>query len=60
METTNTTTPVQEDKTVAIIAYITLIGFIVAIVMHGSNKTDRLYFILFRMNALNQKIFEHI
>jgi uncharacterized membrane protein len=39
METTNTNTPVQEDKTVAIIAYITLIGFIVAIVMHGSNKT---------------------
>ncbi|MBK7312042.1 MAG: DUF4870 domain-containing protein [Sphingobacteriaceae bacterium] len=41
METTNTTTPTpaQEDKTVAIIAYITLIGFIVAIVMHGSNKT---------------------
>ncbi|MBP9068553.1 MAG: DUF4870 domain-containing protein [Bacteroidia bacterium] len=39
METTNTTTPAQEDKTVAIIAYITLIGFIVAIVMHGSNKT---------------------
>jgi uncharacterized membrane protein len=41
METTNTTTPApaQEDKTVAIIAYITLIGFIIAIVMHGSNKT---------------------
>jgi len=39
METTNTATPAQEDKTVAIIAYITLIGFIVAIVMHGSNKT---------------------
>jgi uncharacterized membrane protein len=41
METTktNTPTPSQEDKTVAILAYITLIGFIIAIVMHGSNKT---------------------
>lgn len=28
-----------EDKTVAIIAYITLIGFIVAIVMHSNKKT---------------------
>ena len=28
-----------EDKTVAIISYITIIGFIIAIVMHGSNKT---------------------
>lgn len=41
METTNTNTPTpaQEDKTVAILAYITLIGFIIAIVMHGNNKT---------------------
>jgi uncharacterized membrane protein len=29
----------SEDRTVAILAYITLIGFIVAIVMHGSKKT---------------------
>lgn len=29
----------QEDKTAAILAYITLIGYIVAIVMHGNNKT---------------------
>ena len=28
-----------EDRTVAILSYITLIGFIVAIVMHGSKKT---------------------
>ena len=39
METTNTTPAQQEDKTVAIISYITLIGFIIAIIMHGSNKT---------------------
>ncbi len=29
----------QEDKTAAIAAYITLIGFIVAIVLHSNNKT---------------------
>ena len=29
----------SEDRTVAILAYITIIGFIVAIVMHGSKKT---------------------
>ncbi len=36
------TTPVTitEDKTVAILAYITLIGFIVAIVLHSSKKTS--------------------
>jgi uncharacterized membrane protein len=28
-----------EDKTVAILAYITLIGFIIAIVLHGQKKT---------------------
>ncbi len=28
-----------EDKTVAILSYLTLIGFIIAIVMHGSKKT---------------------
>lgn len=35
--------PVQptaaEDKTVAILAYLTLIGFVVAIVLHSSKKT---------------------
>jgi uncharacterized membrane protein len=31
--------PVTEDRTVAILSYITLIGFIIAIVMHGSKKT---------------------
>ena len=37
---TNTNQPAQqEDKTAAILAYITLIGYIVAIVMHGNNKT---------------------
>jgi uncharacterized membrane protein len=29
----------QEDKTVAILAYLTVIGFIVAIVIHGNKKT---------------------
>jgi uncharacterized membrane protein len=29
----------SEDKTVAILSYLTLIGFIVAIVMHSSKKT---------------------
>lgn len=31
--------PVGEDRTVAILSYITIIGFIIAIVMHGSSKT---------------------
>jgi uncharacterized membrane protein len=31
--------PVGEDRTVAILSYITIIGFIVAIVMHSSKKT---------------------
>ncbi len=29
----------SEDKTVAIVSYVTLIGFIAAIVMHKNNKT---------------------
>lgn len=39
--TTPPTTPATttEDKTVAILSYLTLIGFIVAIVMHSSKKT---------------------
>lgn len=36
---TATGTVVAEDKTVAIVSYLTLIGFIVAIVIHGNNKT---------------------
>lgn len=28
-----------EDKTVAIVSYLTLIGFIVAVVLHGNKKT---------------------
>ena len=36
----NTNQPAQqEDKTAAILAYITLIGYIVAIVMNSNNKT---------------------
>jgi hypothetical protein len=31
--------PTDEDKTVAIVSYLTLIGFIVAIVLHSSKKT---------------------
>jgi uncharacterized membrane protein len=33
---TNTT----EDKTVAILSYITIIGWIVALVLHGNNRTE--------------------
>jgi uncharacterized membrane protein len=33
-------TAVGEDKTVAIVSYVTLVGFIAAIVMHKSNKTQ--------------------
>ncbi len=34
-------TPVStEDKTVAIVSYLTLIGFIIALIMHSSNKTQ--------------------
>jgi len=42
----NTTVPpaslnsvAADDKTTAIVSYLTLIGFIVAIIMHGSKKT---------------------
>ena len=37
---TTPATPVSEDRTVAILSYITLIGFIVAIVIHSSKKTQ--------------------
>jgi len=37
--TPETPPPATEDRTVAILAYITIIGFIIAIVMHGSKKT---------------------
>jgi uncharacterized membrane protein len=33
-------TPSTEDNTVAIVAYLTLIGFIAAIIIHGSKKTS--------------------
>ena len=39
METNTNQPSAQEDRTTAILAYITLIGYIVAIVMHGNNKT---------------------
>ena len=32
-------TPVQEDRTAAILSYITIIGFIVAIIIHSGKKT---------------------
>jgi len=35
-----TTSNADNGKTVAIISYITLIGWIVALVMHGNNKTS--------------------
>jgi uncharacterized membrane protein len=37
--TTTTPTNATEDKTVAILTYITIVGFIIAIVMHSSKKT---------------------
>ncbi|PVW15638.1 hypothetical protein [Marixanthomonas spongiae] len=41
MEPQPTTTPTPDNgKNVAIIAYITLIGWIIALVMHNNNKTD--------------------
>lgn len=36
---TVTTPDVQEDRTAAIVSYLTIIGFIVAIVIHSSKKT---------------------
>jgi uncharacterized membrane protein len=38
--TLETSPPVAEDRTVAILSYITLIGFIIAFVMHSSKKTQ--------------------
>lgn len=32
--------PVTEDRTVAILSYVTLIGFVVAIVLHSNKKTQ--------------------
>ena len=42
MENTNpqTNTTADNGKTIAIVSYITLIGWIIALVMHGSNKTS--------------------
>jgi len=38
-ETPPPATPATEDRTVAILTYVTIIGFIIAIVMHSSKKT---------------------
>jgi uncharacterized membrane protein len=38
METTNDLNQ-QEDKTIAVVSYITIIGYIIAIVLHSNNKT---------------------
>ncbi len=43
MENTNNAQPAatpDNGKTIAILSYITIIGWIVALVMHGSNKTS--------------------
>ncbi len=37
--TPETPAAVTEDRTVAILSYITIVGFIIAIVMHSSKKT---------------------
>ncbi|MCU0355658.1 MAG: hypothetical protein MUD08_18270 [Cytophagales bacterium] len=34
------TTSADDGKTIAIVSYLTVIGFIVAIIMHGNNKTS--------------------
>lgn len=45
MSTTSSSLPAvpaaaNDDKTIAIVSYLTLIGFIAAVVMHGSKKTS--------------------
>ena len=45
MHTTAPTVPVHataatDDKTTAVVSYLTLIGFIVAVILHGSKKTS--------------------
>jgi uncharacterized membrane protein len=37
---TNSTPATDNGKTIAIVSYITLIGFIAAVIMHSSNKTS--------------------
>ena len=43
MDTTSTpahsNSDATDDKTIAIVSYLTLIGFIVAVIMHGTKKT---------------------
>jgi uncharacterized membrane protein len=39
MSTPETPPPATEDRTVAILSYLTIIGFIVALVLHSSKKT---------------------
>jgi uncharacterized membrane protein len=54
MEESNTTTGtvLSEDNTTAIVAYITIIGFIVGIVLHSKNKTTLGAFHLRQMMGL--------
>lgn len=40
MENTNQSPVVDNGKTIAIVSYITIIGWVIALVMHGSNKTS--------------------
>ena len=46
--------PVKEDSTVAILSYITIIGFIVAIILHGNKKTSLGSFHLRQALGLNR------
>jgi uncharacterized membrane protein len=36
---TSAPAPAPDDKTIALLAYLTIVGFIIAIVMHNSKKT---------------------
>jgi uncharacterized membrane protein len=40
MENSNSSSATDNGKTVAIVSYITLIGWIVALIIHSSNKTS--------------------
>lgn len=51
-EQPESTPPASDDKTVAIVAYLTIIGFIIAIVLHGKNKTPLGAFHLRQMMGL--------
>jgi uncharacterized membrane protein len=40
MQNENATTQTMDGKSIAIISYLTIIGWIIAYVMHGNNKTQ--------------------